>query len=299
MLLRKGIKMEINRNTQKTCSICGEIKSFTQFNNAATPLFKKTLPMCKICSTARLKQYIQQTGDEAAGLWLLLAECGIPFKSDVWKATKDILLRSGVKKPDIFLTYLRIYKEFKIVADSFADSDVELSTLIDLSDKLIDKNKIDDEIADEQQRELWDNIWGDGYEDADCRKLDEYFDAYTKEIFDMDTAMRLRYRDLCKAELRKFKGDESKEVTDEILKLMKLLKIDDFKENKQSETEKFIDRWAWRIENTEPAECEDLEKYKDYAGNQKMWKDILRTVRNAVAGSRDYPDLTKGDNVGW
>ena len=67
---------------------------------------------------------------------------------------------------------------------------------------------------------------------------------------------------------------------------MSMLKLDDFKENKQSDTEKFIDRWAWRLENESPAECADLKKYKDYAGNESMWKDILRTVKNAISNSR-------------
>ena len=107
----------------------------------------------------------------------------------------------------------------------------------------------------------------------------------------MEPAQESLYRELCKAQLKQFKGEGDKDVFAQIKTLMSMLKLDDFKENKQSDTEKFIDRWAWRLENESPAECADLEKYKDYAGNESMWKDILRTVKNAVSGSREYPEL--------
>ena len=72
---------------------------------------------------------------------------------------------------------------------------------------------------------------------------------------------------------------------------MKVLKLDQFKENKQSDTEKFIERMAWNIENTKPCECEDLNKYKDFSGFEPTWKDILRCCKNLTSSSREYPDL--------
>ena len=107
----------------------------------------------------------------------------------------------------------------------------------------------------------------------------------------MEPAQESLYRELCKAQLKQFKGDGDKDIFTQIKTLMSMLKLDDFKENKQSDTEKFIDRWAWRLENESPAECADLKKYKDYAGNESMWKDILRTVKNAISNSRDYPEI--------
>ena len=113
----------------------------------------------------------------------------------------------------------------------------------------------------------------------------------------MDANLVNRYRDLAKAEWRKRKADESGEIQeiknaqDILNKQLSLLKLNEFKNNKQSETEKFIERMAWTIENTKPAECEDLEKYKDFSNFLPTWKEILRCVRNLVAGTRDYPDI--------
>ena len=107
----------------------------------------------------------------------------------------------------------------------------------------------------------------------------------------MDTAKEMTYRNLCQANLRKFKDPTDKDAGDEILKLMKVLKLDQFKENKQSDTEKFIERMAWNIENTKPCECEDLNKYKDFSGFEPTWNHIMRSLKNLCAGSKDYPDI--------
>ena len=121
--------------------------------------------------------------------------------------------------------------------------------------------------------------------------LDDVFERYTEEILDMDTAKEMAYLNLCRAHLRKFKDPTDKDAGDEILKWMKVLKLDQFKENKQSDTEKFIERMAWNIENTKPCECEDLNKYKDFSGFEPTWKDILRCCKNLVGGTREYPSI--------
>ena len=47
------------------------------------------------------------------------------------------------------------------------------------------------------------------------------------------------------------------------------------------------------IENEEPAEDEDKEKYRDIAGYEKSFKEIMRSMRNLIAGTKDYPDIPK------
>ena len=76
---------------------------------------------------------------------------------------------------------------------------------------------------------------------------------------------------------------------------MKLLKIDQFKVNKRSDTEKFIERLAWQIENTKPAECEDLEKYKDVSGFESTWGHIMRCVKNLCGGTKEYPAIPRDE----
>ena len=165
------------------------------------------------------------------------------------------------------------------------DSDMELSNFKDLGE--VAKGETD-EVA---LKARWNRQWGADYEEWEYQWLDDIFERYTEEILDMDTAKEMTYRNLCQANLRKFKDPTDKDAGDEILKLMKVLKLDQFKENKQSDTEKFIERMAWNIENTKPCECEDLNKYKDFSGFEPTWKDILRCCRNLVGGGREYPDL--------
>ena len=117
----------------------------------------------------------------------------------------------------------------------------------------------------------------------------------------MDTNLRNRYRDLCKAEYAKRKAEENGDVNeiskaqDNIIKLLKLLKLDDFKETSVDPREKFIDRLAWMIENEEPAEEEDKEKYRDIAGFESAFKEIMRSMKNLIAGTKEYPNVPKGE----
>ena len=147
----------------------------------------------------------------------------------------------------------------------------------------------------EQQR-----IWGK-FEPEDYEFLNFTFNEYTQELLEMDANLIRRYRDLAKAELRKRKADESgdmneiKNAQSVLNNQLTLLKLNNFKDNKQSDTEKFIERMAWNIENTKPSECEDTEIYKDYSNFGVKWEDILRTVKNLVAGTREYPDIPKDE----
>ena len=125
------------------------------------------------------------------------------------------------------------------------------------------------------------------------------FQAYTQDFPEMDANLTNRYRDLCKAEYRKRKADEKGDVSEikqaqaNLTDLLKLLKLNDFQSNQKSEMEKMIERKIWMIENTRPAECEDLDIYKDVSGFEKTWGEILRCVKNLVAGSREYPEIPR------
>jgi len=79
--------------------------------------------------------------------------------------------------------------------------------------------------------------------------------------------------------------------------LMEKLKISNFNEQKdKSEIDKILERQIWEIENTEPCELVDKEEYKDFLDIGKNWgKHILRAIRNLIAGTKDYPDVTKDE----
>ena len=287
--------MAINRMTEKYCPQCESSKPFNSFHPHIV-VGQKYMPWCKTCTGAKLREYIKKTGSEGAGLWCLLAECGIPFLRDVWNSTQKIISEGtgAGRKPDLFLTYVRTLKEFGIMVEGFWQSDVMLDEFIEVNGEGREEQE---EILDLKEQE---RIWGK-FEADDYEFLNFTFNEYTQELLEMDANLIRRYRDLAKAELRKRKADESGDIgeitkaQDSLNKQLALLKLNNFKDNKQSDTEKFIERMAWNIENTKPAECEDTEKYRDFSNFGIKWEDIMRTVKNLVAGSREYPDVPRDE----
>ena len=283
--------MAINRMTEKYCPQCESSKPFNSFHPHIV-VGQKYMPWCKTCTGAKLREYIKKTGSEGAGLWCLLAECGIPFLRDVWNSTQKIISEGtgAGRKPDLFLTYVRTLKEFGIIVEGFWQSDVMLDEFIEVYGE-----------GKEEQGELLDlkeqeRIWGK-FEPEDYDFLNFTFNEYTQDLLEMDANLIRRYRDLAKAELRKRKADESGDIQeiakaqDNLKKMLDMLNLSDFKKNESDERKQFIDRIAWMIEETEPAEEEDESKYRDIAGYEKIYNSFMRSMRNILTGDRNYPDI--------
>ena len=283
--------MATNRMTEKYCPQCESSKPFNSFHPHIV-VGQKYMPWCKTCTGAKLREYIKKTGSEGAGLWCLLAECGIPFLRDVWNNTQKIISEGtgAGRKPDLFLTYIRTLKEFGIMVEGFWQSDVMLDEFIEV-----------DSEGKEEQEELLDlkeqeRIWGK-FEADDYEFLNFTFNEYTQELLEMDANLIRRYRDLAKAELRKRKADESGDIQeiakaqDNLKKMLDMLNLSDFKKGEVDERKQFVDRIAWMMEETEPAEEEDESKYRDIAGYEELYSDFMRSMRNILTGDRRYPDI--------
>lgn len=289
----------MNRMTELYCPNCQTSKSFSNFHNHIL-VGKKFLPYCKSCCSKKLKEYISKTKDEGAGLWCLLAELGIPFLKEVWEPTKKIVLAStnAGRKPDLFLTYVKTVKELGLVLEGFWQSDMMLDDFIDISN---DEESEEVKIDWEEQIRVWGKfVNSDGELDEESYNyLNFTFEDYTKDLIEMDANLIRRYRDLCKAELRKRKADESGDIQeiakaqDSLKKMLDMLNLSDFKKGEADERKQFIDKIAWMIEETEPAEEEDEEKYRDIAGYEKIYDDFMRSMRNILTGDRNYPTIPK------
>lgn len=281
----------MNRTTEAYCCNCQSAKNFSTFH-AHVIVGKKYLHFCKTCCNKKLRDYISITKSEGAGLWCLLAELGIPFFKDVWENTqKTVFEATGAgRKPDLLLTYLRTFKEFGIVAQGFWQSDMMLDDFVEIGENKEEDNK---EVIDlnEQQR-----IWG-RFEVEDYDFLNFTFNEYTQNLLEMDANLIRRYRDLAKAELRKRKADESGDIQeiakaqDNLKKMLDMLNLSDFKKGEVDERKQFVDRIAWMIEETEPAEEEDESKYRDIAGYEELYNDFMRSMRNTLTGDRRYPNI--------
>lgn len=281
----------MNRTTEAYCCNCQSAKNFSTFH-AHVIVGKKYLPFCKTCCNKKLRDYISITKSEGAGLWCLLAELGIPFFKDVWENTQKIVFEAtgAGRKPDLLLTYLRTFKEFGIVAQGFWQSNMMLDDFVEIGENKEEDNK---EVIDlnEQQR-----IWG-RFEVEDYDFLNFTFNEYTQNLLEMDANLIRRYRDLAKAELRKRKADESGDIQeiakaqDNLKKMLDMLNLSDFKKGEVDERKQFVDRIAWMMEETEPAEEEDENKYRDIAGYEELYNDFMRSMRNTLTGDRRYPNI--------
>ena len=281
---------------KKECGCCGTSKSTAQFHKSPMDS-RKFLPICKLCCRDKLKEYTKATGSESAAFWLVLSELGVPFIQEIWDRF-EIFKATATPTTDLVMGYLRILSESGMKIEGFWQSDVMLDMLMDTK---VDREVVREDLDLVEQQKIWGKFLVDGQLDIEAYQfLNETFEDYTKDLsMEMDTNLILRYRDLAKAEFRKRKADESgdmneiKNAQSVLNNQLALLKLNNFKDNKQSDTEKFIERMAWNIENTKPSECEDTEIYKDYSNFGVKWEDILRTVKNLVAGTREYPDIPK------
>lgn len=284
--------MEINRAKERYCPCCSTVKEKSKFYPSPIAT-NEYLPYCKECVGKKYRAASQALDSKWGALWCVCMEMGVPLlreKFNLLKAQYDGLDGKG-RRPEPFGLYLALLKDGGVQYRGIFDGDMQLSEFVDLGIEQSPEEPTQKDM--DAQRKQWDKVWGKDYDDEDCQRLDEYFEDYTQDLFEMDMAMTMRYRDLCRLELTQFKGKGDKDTFNQIKTLMSMLKLDDFKDNKQSETEKFIERMAFTIENTKPAECEDLEKYKDFSGFGKTWDGLMRCLKNLVGGSRDYPDIPR------
>ena len=269
------------------CPYCGKEKQDSQFYKSPIKTGEYIKP-CKSCVTELYKQALESTKDQGAALWATCMQTGIPMRRAEYTACLDTLEKAAKgKKPSLFMLYHTYLSTSPDKLTGVWDSDMELSNFKDLGE--VAKSETD-EVA---RKARWRKQWGGDYEDEDCQWLDDMFDSYTADIFEMDTAMEMRYRDLCKLELEQYKKGVNKDTQSQIKTLMSLLKLDDFKSNQKSDAERaFEKRIAW-VEYTKPSECEDLTRFVDMVGYEKDKGEKMRSLRNAVAGTRDYPAIPK------
>lgn len=283
----------------KTCGSCGTSRSTNQFYKLPNGNYSH---ICKVCANKQVKDYYEQLDSYSAALWLVLAKLNVPFFQEQWKDVEAMIVASGSnRKPDLVLNYLRSLAESGKIVHGFWESDTMLDQIIDT---IVDRDKeVEEEMDLVEQQRIWGKFLVEGKVDVEAYEfLNRTFEDYTKNLsIEMDTNLILRYRDLAKAELRKRKADESGDMNEiknaqaVLNNQLTLLKLNNFKDNRQSDTEKFIERMVWNIENTKPAECEDTQIYKDYSNFGVKWEDIMRTVKNLVTGSREYPEIPRDE----
>lgn len=283
---------EFNRAKENWCPSCQTAKENKYFIQSLSPVHDRFLPLCRTCLTARFKTYKSILNSDGGALWCICSEMSYP----VIKKYYDMALeKSSSDTRNLFMIYHSILKDEGFQINGFWQSDIMLNDIIELDTKT-------DEMAEDKEKAVdlaeQERIWGK-FEEEDYELLNDLFARYTKDLFSLDTVVELRYRDLCKAELSKRKADESGDINaiakaqENIKKMLELLKLNNFQSNTKTEVEKTLEYQIAMMEKYKPAELEDISAYEDYCGCHHLEEQLMRPLRNLIAGSREYPTVTK------
>lgn len=289
---------KVLRTTESLCSCCKSIKSNGQFYPSIGIQYQDRVPICKECCKNKYDKYSSILGNDG-GAWVLLSELGIPYIADKWK-TAQTYSKSNTTKgkgtTDPISLYIRAIKDSGTIYQGFWESDTMYNEILGQNKSKVTNPILIEDMTDLASLQL---KWGK-YDDIDAYNfLENTLNDYTEDLFEIDSNLLTRYKDLCILEYYKRKAQEGGDISeiakaqDRIDKQLKLLKLDDFKQESTDEREKFIDRLCWMIEETEPAEEEDRKKYRDIAGFEEAFNEIMRSMRNLLSGSREYPDIPK------
>lgn len=283
---------EFNRTKENWCPSCQSAKENKYFIQSLSPVHNGFLPLCRACLTARFKTYKNILNSDGGALWCVCSEMSYP----VIKKYYDMALeKSFTDTRNLFMIYHSILKDEGFQINGFWQSDMMLDDIIELDTKTNEMAEDKEKAIDLAEQE---RIWGK-FEEEDYELLNDLFARYTKDLFSLDTVVELRYRDLCKAELSKRKADESGDINaiakaqENIKKMLELLKLNNFQSNTKTEVEKTLEYQIAMMEKYKPAELEDISVYEDYCGCHHLEEQLMRPLRNLIAGSREYPAVTK------
>ena len=279
------------------CPCCDKVKTVIQFIKDYRYDNKEVyLPLCKQCSENIADKISKQYG-AVVGVWSAAMQNGVPMMQKAWKRAQDLLKISN--DTGLFMAYYAGLKDTVGNYSGVWQSDCWYGTFI-APVEVADTTQIGiKQYTTEELQQIFTD-WGKFTDNSGGIDYDAYefliprYEQYIKDVNGLTNAMSMQYKNLCKAEWQKIKADESGDISaiDKAQKLVNgflgVLKLDDFAVEK-SDTDRFIDRLIWRIEETEPAEIEDETKYVDVVGHEKIFQSIMRSLRNIVANSRDFP----------
>lgn len=283
------------------CPCCKEHKGYNSFFKSPLLDDDKYVVFCKPCLNKKLDRYKKKIKNDKLAVWSVLAECKVPFIKSVYEQSEALqTVGSKYKKPEFLTTYFRCMYECGESYHGFWESDV-------MADELMDKKRTEENknvFNGDEEIEKWGKIVDDkGKLDIEAYNfLNLHFNQYTQELPNMDVNLENRYRDLVRCELRlrraneKGDGNEISKAQDSLKKMLDMLNLSNFKNNEVDERKQFIDRVIWMIEETEPAEEEDKEKYRDIAGYEKIYDSWMRSMRNILINDRNYPDIPKEES---
>lgn len=285
-------------NTYIFCPICQKKKapgSFRRFKDSETT--NKRVLFCNACCNDIYSEAFQATHISSVAMWTTCMRTGVPFLAKVWNKTQERISKQRVDGTTVSRPYMAYMDAMEQLTKPYAgiwESNLELSDFVEIHKPRSSKPKPEnDELFDfEEQVKFWGRFTSE-----DFIFLNQTLDSYMANVPDPDANTINRYKDLAIAELRLRKANEHGDVPeiakcqDILNKQLALLKLNNFEVKTKSEEDRLIEKKINMIEFIKPAECEDLKKYLDMVGFEKDNSDNLRTLQNAIAGTKTYPDI--------
>ena len=300
------------------CPMCNIELEASNFITSKNPHHNGYLPYCKNHCNKIFKENLAKTGQTASAMWYTCAELGVPFVSEVFKAYEEqkrdrieqkkneINPENGKLKntPRQIKAYIEDYKDFSYYADflrktnSGTEDWSSFMSGTDVDYKDINGIVKDKEIIEAEKQQYILN-WGHQECIEDYQFLDNCFEKYTKGIEFTNSQQEDLYRDLCRDRLLlrkindgRYNGDETiDKVQTRIGRLMSILKVDEFENNKpKTISEQLLFQKIAQVEETKPADLyKDYEKYRDVSKLRKYEQDMVyRPLKNDLLGARDF-----------
>lgn len=272
---------------QSWCIGCQRLRDKTACIQSINPAHDKFLPLCRSCMTARFKEYQEKTGSEGAAFWCMSAEMGYPVIKKYYKQAIEQKEKKSEGRMNLFMEYQAVLRSSRFKFKGFWQSDMMLDEFMDIG-----REKGDPEKWLEEQEKIWGK-----FDKEDYDLLNYYYNMHTEDADIKEPTLQLRYRDVAKGEVRLRKANESGDVAEidkaqkNLKALLEMLGLNDYSKKETDERRLFIDRLAWAIEETEPCEEEDEEKYRDIAGYEKSFENIMRSMRNLSEKVKTYPPV--------
>lgn len=249
---------------------------------------------CKNCLNKIYDNYLKKSNSEKVALYYTCLQINVPFMKEVYKSCIKYDKNGFQQKVTINKYITELTKNYSIKKDIWNDFSVT-----DIN--LLEEDKVSN--VDKEKMDSLEDKWGIQDDIKDYDFLENTFERYTQEVEFVNSQQEDLYRDLCRDRLllrkindNRYGGEETiDKVQNRISKTMSILKIDQFSaKQKKTDIERIIEKQIWEIENTEPSEVVDKNEYKDFLDINKSWgKSILRSVKNLLVGSKEYPHITR------
>lgn len=281
---------------QLICVGCGRNIKTTDFYPNFNKYHKyKRMNYCKDCGKEICEDLFKTNSCWETNVRNMCVLFDMPFvleASDLLK--NEFEKKIGERNIDYIFNYLKMLKQINLQEEYW--NDLSTSTFYGLDVLKVAKPTSSGDVELMQGLE---KDWGKQESIRDYLFLEEKFKKYTNgERVTESMENTIRY--LCLAELDVKKARSNKEIKDKDLKTLedkvmgyyKSLKLDNFQFNDaKSAGERILEQWIFKEEKTHPVEVFDKEFADDMCSIREDNDDLMRAMRNLVAGTRDYPEL--------